>query len=475
VTVTAGHPAQTRAQPALTIIRLAGDPLAMAGDPDLIAMREDLGRRLAHALPGETTRVSPRTAAGRAARLAAAVDLIVQHSDKAAFGDDDEEGRTAFAALTEVTAILALQPGGIDFAGRHWCADRGGCGINPGAEGETITAAQLSAGAKAHLRKETGSYYTPPELVDELLRTTVLPQVLESLTADGSIRAAPLVSQGNGERWMTPRVMPGGAEEALLEITVCDPACGAGVFLIRAARLIAWYLAMYRAAGGRHAEDELPRARREVITRLIHGVDLNPLAVDLTRLVLAAEAYIPGAPNPYLAHHVKCGNALLGTTPALLAKGIPDTAYKGLEGDDPKLAAAARRRNRAEREAWLNGLRPARPAAAPPRDAMARAAAAPTLAQAHRELENAPELRRAKRVADAWCAAFVWPHAPGAPEPVTTGTLLHLDAGGQLAPDAEATLAGLTRQYQFFHWHLEFPGIFRPPGSGETAPAAGTA
>ena len=52
---------------------------------------------------------------------------------------------------------------------------------------------------------------------------------------------------------------------------------------------------------------------------------------------------------------------------------------------------------------------------------------------------------------------------------MTTGTLLHLAAGGQLAPDAESMLAELTRQYQFFHWHLEYPGIFRPPARAEAA------
>jgi len=80
------------------------------------------------------------------------------------------------------------------------------------------------------------------------------------------------------------------------------------------------------------------------------------LAVDISRLVVAATAYIPGVPNPPLDHHIKCGNALLGATPALLAKGIPGAAYGPLPGDDPKIAAELRRRNRAGRQAWLNGL-----------------------------------------------------------------------------------------------------------------------
>jgi len=64
----------------------------------------------------------------------------------------------------------------------------------------------------------------------------------------------------------------------------------------------------------------------------------------------------------------------------------------------------------------------------------------------------------------------MWPHAPGGPDPITTGTLPHLAAGGRLAPEAEGTLASLARDHQYFHWHLEFPGVFRLPGYGEAAP-----
>jgi N-6 DNA Methylase len=189
--------------------------------------------------------------------------------------------------------------------------------------------------AASGLRKTTGSYYTPAELVDCLLDTALQPLIDDALQA-------------------------GDPERALLEITVCDPACGGGVFLVRAARRIAWYLAMYRAGNTASVDGELPAARHKVAATLIHGVDTNPLAVDTCRLVVAATAYIPGVPNPPLEHHIKCGNALLGATPALLAQGIPDAAFQPLPGDDP-VAAALRRRNRAERPA-----RPGGPAAGAP-------------------------------------------------------------------------------------------------------------
>lgn len=105
--------------------------------------------------------------------------------------------------------------------------------------------------------------------------------------------------------------------------------------------------------------------------------------------------------------------------------------------------------------------------ACPPPEAMARTAAR-TLAEARRTLEGAPEVCLAKRVADAWWAAFAWPYVVGGPPAVTTGPLLRL-ADGTSAPDAERVLADLTRQYQFFRWYLGYPSVFRRPARAEAA------
>lgn len=437
------------ARPPLAVTRVAGDPLAV-GDPALIAAREHLGARLAAA--AEAAPDAERTPE-------ADVDLIVRYADAIMFDPGADDARDAFAALARVTGALARLPGGIDFAGRHWCTGQP-CARHPEPGSQP---APPAAPPEQRLRKSTGSYYTAPELIAELLSSSLPPQIHQALTADGTTRTRPLISTGTGTHYTEPRREPAVAEQALAELTVCDPACGAGAFLVAAARLLSWYVAMYRAGRDGSIDAELPAARRDVVTQ-IYGVDLSPLAVDLTRLVLAAEAAVPGRPTPYLGYNVKCGNSLIGTTPALLAQGIPDGAYKPLPGDDPQLAAAARRRNKAERDAWRNGLPAAGPRPEPrPIAALARAAEWTSPEQAHRELENSPEVRRAKRIADAWCAAFMWPHEPDGPGPVTTGTLLHLAAGGTLEPDAEDTLAALARQHQFFHWHLEFPGVFRAP------------
>lgn len=222
-------------------------------------------------------------------------------------------------------------------------------------------------------RKQTASFYTPLVLVDCLLGETLEPLIAEALKADRP-------------------------EQALLELTTCDPACGSGVFLVTAARRIADTLATHRDA----EEPPIGQATREVVENLIHGVDLNPLAVDLTRLVLSAEAMLFDTPNPDLTQRIKHGNSLLGTTPKLLAEGIPDDAFKPLPGDDPKAAAEMKKRNRSEREQWqMSGI----------------------------DLAALPPDRQ-KLLADAWCGAFVQPKTMAdLPTAITNGTLLHIATG----------------------------------------------
>jgi hypothetical protein len=82
----------------------------------------------------------------------------------------------------------------------------------------------------------------------------------------------------------------------------------------------------------------------------MYGVDVNPMAVELCKVSLWMETLEPGKPLTFLDHHIQCGHSLLGTTPVLLAQGIPETAFTSIEGDDKAVISAFRKRNKAERE-----------------------------------------------------------------------------------------------------------------------------
>ncbi len=178
-------------------------------------------------------------------------------------------------------------------------------------------------------RKKTGSYYTPSPLIETLLDSTLDP-VIDDAQKRGEIAATAAGAVDPSEH----------IERELLALTVCDPACGSGHFLVTAARRIAKRVAAVREGNPEPTLDAVRHALHEVIARCVYGVDLNPMAVELAKVALWLEALEPGKPLSFLDAHIKHGNGLIGATPALLRNGIPE------------LGVQARRRRREE----LRGL-----------------------------------------------------------------------------------------------------------------------
>ena len=256
-------------------------------------------------------------------------------------------------------------------------------------------------------RKTSGSYYTPDSLVQCLLDSALDPVIKERLAGKSGKEA----------------------ETALLAIKVCDPAVGSGHFLIGAAHRLAQRLAEIRAGEEALSPDVQRRAMRDVVSHCLYGVDINPLAGELCKVSLWMLAMEPGKSLGFLDHHIRVGNSLLGTTPELIAKGIPDDAFKPIEGDDKKACTELKRLNARERrgfgdlfvredESNLENLRQAALAvdelADDTPEALRQKEAA--FAEAHRSYAYL----RARELANAWCAAFVIRKAfkPGTTDPI---------------------------------------------------------
>ncbi|MBI5444647.1 MAG: N-6 DNA methylase, partial [Deltaproteobacteria bacterium] len=312
---------------------------------------------------------------------------------------------------------------------------------------------------KGNARKTSGSYYTPDSLVQVLLDSALDPVVEATLAAHA------------GEP-------PAAQTEALLGLSVVDPACGSGHFLLAAARRLAVQIARL-AAGGTPSAADYRRALRQVVSRSIYGVDLNPMAVELCKVSLWMEALEPGLPLTFLDSHVQHGNALLGTTPALMEKGIPDAAWDPIEGDDRKVASALKKRNKAAAEGqrsletlWTDA------GEAETAELTSAVAALDATPDADAEGLKAKETRweeiRASRayrhqrfVADAWCAAFVWPKQPGKlADAAPTNELWRQirDGQGEAPALTVKTTEELAEQYRFLHWYLAFPQVFAKGG-----------
>ena len=207
-----------------------------------------------------------------------------------------------------VEAARLIGDDGVPIALRFACAEIADArGTSWGSRGPDEVRGALAPwrdpGAEEHLgavhesllpgRKEAGAFYTPAFLVEHLLDETL----------------APLLSPGE-------------------RVRVLDPACGTGAFLVPAARRIA-------------QDTGLPLAEA---VACMHGVDLDPVAVEIARFLLWLEA--PSVPRAVLDANVVVGNGL---------ELPPDASYDVVVGNPPFLNQL---RTATVREAPVDGVGP---------------------------------------------------------------------------------------------------------------------
>ncbi len=313
---------------------------------------------------------------------------------------------------------------------------------------------QLVVGSE---RKTTGSYYTPPELVGQLIKSALEP-VIE----------AKLQSVGTADQ-----------EQALLSLKICDPACGSGHFLLAAARRMGKEVARIRSGEDQPGPESLRQAIRDVIQRCIYGVDLNPLAVDLCKVALWLEGLCHGVSLNFLDHRIKCGNSLVGVLDLeCLKMGIPDEAYKAVMGDNTELSSKFKKRNKQEKQDLEDGQL-ALLFEVHEQDRQ-------KYAESSREIgdmrDNDPPTVRAKEerykrsrhlvswlrdssACNLWTAAFFMPLTEENLELLPTSAALENLLKGNWATQKIVDAANqLAEKKRFFHWALEFSDVFDQGG-----------
>lgn len=312
---------------------------------------------------------------------------------------------------------------------------------------------QLGTGAKGNDRKTSGSYYTPDSLVECLLDSALNP-VLERAEASGAT--------------------PEEKVAAILDLKVIDPACGSGHFLLGAARRMADRVARLRNEDA--GKEETQAALRDVVSRCIHGVDRNPMAVELAKVALWIESVSPGQPLGFLDANIRCGDALLGVFDlAVLEEGIPDEAYKPLTGDSKDAAKFYLKLNRDAKKgqgsfdfAGGGGSLPAKPIAAGlgriksmPEDTVGQVE---KKRQAFEAWKNDPARYGTEVACDLYMAAFLMPKTEvplnyqRAMVPTTGDVRLKL-AGGNVYGPLEGAAREVAGAASVLHWPLEFPDV----------------
>lgn len=326
-----------------------------------------------------------------------------------------------------------------------------------GEDGKSLLFASETAEQKGNQRKTTGSYYTPDSLVQALLDTALDP-VLDKTEFEADDPAA-----------------------ALLNLSVIDPACGSGHFLLAAARRIATRVARIRADGTPSLSD-FRHALRDVARSCLHGVDRNPMAVELTKVALWIETVDPGLPLGFFDAQIRCGDALLGIFDLkVLEDGIPDAAYKPLIGDDKDTAKYYVRANRDEKAGQgsldFTGGRSRLPAIRPIATEYTgfRALGEDTLDdiitkdRRFQSIRESEAFHKAEMACDLYIAAFLLPKTGGAPTsrgtrlvPTTSDVWQALDDGQVWGPILGQV--SIARQVRAFHWPLEFPDVMQRGG-----------
>ena len=290
-------------------------------------------------------------------------------------------------------------------------------------------------------RKSTGSFYTPQTLTDYVVRRTLHPLV-DAATAD-----------------------------RILQLKVVDPAMGSAAFLVSACRYLAraYERALIRdGSAGESDIDEPDRAafRRLVAQRCLFGVDLNPTAVQLARLSLWLATLSANKPLTFLDHHLVCGNSLIGASPIDIARQPPGTRLRASRYGGQ---ARAPRPNRAGAPLFSEfELEPSLARAVAERRWLAetRDDTADVVREKERRLERLRKGEPWKRLADLWCACWMWPGADTAPEPAVFASLadkLMTGRCGLPEKTSEALLRHadrITASHHFFHWMLEFPEAY---------------
>lgn len=212
----------------------------------------------------------------------------------------------------------------------------------PGPVGDT---GYLTVRPNLFARKNSGSYYTPDELVGLILDETLEPLIAERQQAFQSAFAA--LTPGDSEDVQRRTLAEVDPAEAILSLRVCDPAMGSGHFLVSLVDTLADHVleAMAEAAALgaeihytsslaneiekiratilRNAKaakwtideahlDDRHIVRRMVLKRCVYGVDKNPMAVELAKVALWLHTFTVGAPLSFIDHHLHAGDSLFG-------------------------------------------------------------------------------------------------------------------------------------------------------------------
>ena len=166
-------------------------------------------------------------------------------------------------------------------------------------------------------RHDSGAYYTPRPVVSFMCREALKGYLEGQDTGLMSEAIARFVDAQETDSIQVAQARR--IADALAQVTVVDPACGSGAYLLGMMQeLIELQTALYNAGADAKALYDL---KLEIIQRNLYGVDIDDFAVNIAmlRMWLSLAIDYEGAtpePLPNLDFKVVCGDSLLGPDPS---------------------------------------------------------------------------------------------------------------------------------------------------------------
>ena len=297
-------------------------------------------------------------------------------------------------------------------------------------------------------RKLTGSYYTPEDVVEYIIKNTV-DVLLEGKKKELIVDIEPILKELDSaineseqkrlELFADDKVVK-FIEEKILSLSVLDPTMGSGHFLVNTTNHIANFIVdVLNEFPGYNPKINSDPAfwRRRVVEDCIYGVDLNPLAVELAKLCLWIITAFKENPLSFLNHHLKQGNALLGIRISDIQEHFEKQSDLFMQSYIVSIKQAA--------QSYREGL----------------SRLTEVIEDIEEKKETLAELDKNLFPYNHLCNLFTY-YLLG--ELKETALLLQIENWKK--PDKTEKLLASFNNKDFFHWELEFPDVFYGDDSG---------
>ena len=181
---------------------------------------------------------------------------------------------------------------------------------------EEVTA-QINAGqatSPVSKRKRDGVFYTPQYITKYIVEHTV-GRLCSEKKAELGIDESEYFADKNRKMATKKRLVDNLAayRNWLLEISICDPACGSGAFLNAALRFLMDEHKLIDEMEAKVTESPMPMPyiRNVILEKNLFGVDINEESVEIAKLALWLRTAEPNRKLSSLNNNIKCGNSLI--------------------------------------------------------------------------------------------------------------------------------------------------------------------